>query len=126
MNSFRASLAVLALAGGLGMALSATPAAAVTFTSGCADCLVAPSATHDLGPGTLGRRDFDAGFQKPIGPPDCVRGCGIGGSVPEPMSWALMILGFGFVGASRRAGRPLGGVWPPGPPPSPEGRSGPT
>ncbi len=97
MNNFRASIAAVALAGALCVALSATPAAAVTFT--------APSGPSlgDLGPETLGLRDFASEPGKPIGPPHCITGCAIGGGVPEPMSWVLMFLGFGLVGTNLRA-----------------------
>jgi len=47
---------------------------------------------------------------KSIGPPDCITGCAIGGAVPEPMTWALMICGLGLAGAKLRVERRRGVV----------------
>lgn len=99
MNSFRASIAAQMLAGALCVALAATPAAAVTFTAPSGPVL------GDLGPGTLGLRDFVSEGGKTSGPPDCITGCL---AVPEPMSWVLMMFGFGLAGANLRARRRLG------------------
>lgn len=93
MHKFQASLAAQALAGALSIVLSATPAAAVTVTGECANCLAA----------ALGSSAGGSAAQKVIDP-NCIKGCG---AVPEPMSWALLILGFGLVGANLRARRRL-------------------
>jgi PEP-CTERM motif len=111
MNRLRVSLTTLALGGALSIALSATPAAAVTFTDICTDCLAVPPvpAAADLGVGTLVLEDFSPRFHKIVDPqPDCITGCG--GAVPEPTTWVLMFLGFGLMGAHLRAGRRLGVV----------------
>lgn len=97
MYKFRASIAGQALAGAFSVALFATPAAAVTLTGECVSCMAAPFASSA---GAMG-------FQKDIGPPNCIKGCG---AVPEPMSWVLMIFGFGLAGANLRARRRLGGA----------------
>lgn len=38
-------------------------------------------------------------------PSQCERDCGPVGGVPEPSSWAMMLLGFGAIGGSLRLGR---------------------
>jgi len=57
----------------------------------------------------VGLTDFEIGHTATVGGPigcvDTSRTCDIGGGVPEPSAWALMILGFGGVGALLRRRR---------------------
>ena len=124
MSKFLASIAAVALAGAISVGLAASPAAAATVAQpGSADFLgggtdegpVGVECTDCLAPGggssnaIVGGMPVPKNFALPlggtIGPPDCVTGCD---AVPEPKSWALLMLGFGLAGASLRAGRRLG------------------
>jgi hypothetical protein len=58
------------------------------------------------GPGFPGGIGGGGGFL-PLTPPSPPGGPGISAPIPEPISWAMMVAGFGLVGLSlRRSGRP--------------------
>ncbi len=71
----------------------------------------APDESGPLGGGSTLEEPFGLGEQ-PGGDPPAGRPSGVGGAVPEPSTWALLIGGFGLVGAALRRRRLVASLQP--------------